>query len=161
LAAASHAEALDHFRRTNAIYRRRLADGHRWQAEALGQTVGGAPEAEDAMGNLIVTGDVYGSDAAAIVAALQGNTPTPPAAVTPSSQSPPAAAQTPAASRGLASGLAKAALAAALIAGGGGLGTGLSYLLGAWRQGQSTNTTITRPADQTQLGIEVVPGGAQ
>ncbi len=149
LAAAAHMEAVQNFRHLNADHRRRLADSHRWQGASLGQTVSDPSEKkEDDVGNLIVTGDVYGSDAAEIIRSLQS--------VAEPSQGP----SEPAKQTGWVSNLGKAALVAAGLSTAGGLGAAVPWLLGAYEKPEAMNTTIVEAADFQRLGIEVVPGGA-
>jgi len=151
LVAAAHAEALQNLRQMNADHRRRVADSHRWQADVLGQKATDPPE-EDDVGNLIVTGDVYGDGAAEIVRSLQGLAQAAPEAAGSPSE--------PSQQTGWASSLAKAALVTAGLLGGGGLGAGVPWLLGAYDKPESVNTTVVQPADTQGLGVEVVPGGA-
>lgn len=162
LVIGAHAAALAEYRQQQADYRRRLDDSHRWHAEALGKTAAPSTE-EDTMAPLIVTGDVYGSDAAEIVRSLQGASPSAPAPP-PAAQSQPAntpAVAPPVAAPASTLGRA-AALAAALIAAGGGIGGITTWL--ATRNATPPAAVASQPAVQPQteqrLGIEVIPGGA-
>ena len=58
-----------------------------------------------------------------------------------------------------ASKLATAALVAASVLGGGGLGAGIPWLLGAYDQPTPTSTTI-HESQNLGVGVEVIPGGA-
>lgn len=170
LTVAAYTEAIDNFRRANDSYRKRLADSHRWHAKALGME---ASDTEgDDVGNLVVTGDVYGSDAASIIAALQGSqqaspqggqqetleppATSPPVTAPPSTMAP--AATSPAATG--TSNFAKAAIVAAGLLGGSALGAGIPWLAGAYSKPPAVNTTTVQQVPATRLGVEVVPGGA-
>jgi hypothetical protein len=59
-----------------------------------------------------------------------------------------------------ASTLAKAALVAAGLVAGGGLGAGIPWLAGAFDKPAAVNTTIQQPAQNLGVGVDVVPGGA-
>ncbi len=164
LAVAAHMEAVQHFRQSNADYRRRLRDSHRWNAESLGMTAEETPE-EDPVGNLIVTGDVYGSDAAEIIRSLQsGKTEAENMPTTPNtSAAPPAAAPpTEPSSSNLKSNLAKAAIVVASVLCGGGMGAGIPWLAGAFdRPPAAVSAPATSQPDGQRIEIEVVPGGAE
>ena len=147
LVTAAHVSAIDNLRRIQAGTRRQLRTDYAMQARALGGEAAEMPDEEE-MGNLIVTGDIYGSNSADIVRALgngtAGETPTPPPAPTP----PP--------SNGV-SRLAKAALIAAGLLGGAGIGAGVPWLLGAYDK--AGDTTVITP--NGGYGVDVVPGGAE
>lgn len=160
LAAAAHAEAVQNLRRMNHDYRNRLADSHRWQAESLGKTATSSEEGD--MGNLVVCGDIYGSDAAKILSSLQGISPTP-VASPPVVQQPPAPiqqppppiaggvilpAEQPSTKQGLST-LAKALIVAAGLSGAGGLGAAAAKYF-----------TPAFVPDEQSIGVDVVPGGA-
>lgn len=157
LVAAAHTVALQNLRLDSAAYRKRIADSHRWEAEALGKT---ALEPGGDMGNLIVTGDVYGSNAAEIVRALQGvQEPSLPAENQPST--PATEAIPPPATSGWTQKFGKAALVAAGLAASGGLGAGVPWLLGAYSKVAPAVTNIMQPGGSQELGVRVVPGGAK
>jgi len=167
LAVAANLEAIQNFRQSNADARRRLQDSHRWQATALGMTVADAPKEED-MGNLVVCGDVYGSDAAEIIRSLQAGTAIPPASAVPAqepaqvSTAPANPATQPVAvpSSGWARNLSKAALVAAGLLGGGGIGAAVPWFAGAYSKPAAASIVIAQPAESRGLEIEVVKGGA-
>lgn len=154
LGVAAYGQAIQDHRRMMADYRTRVADSHRWEAKSLGVEAGDAKPGDDDMGDLIVTGDVYGSDAAEIIRSLKGMTQTTQQPVlqpvTQQSQQPTTAATDKRQQ------LIRAALIAAGLLGAGGLGAAGHWLTSS----PTTNTTITQPNDQQRLGIEVVPGGA-
>ena len=68
--AAAHLSALEDLRRNQAALRRRVQDSHKWQAAALGMETTDAEE--DEMGNLVLTGDIYGGNPADVIRGLQG-----------------------------------------------------------------------------------------
>jgi hypothetical protein len=140
----------------NHDHRSRLADSHRWQAESLGQTASGEEQREDDVGNLIVTGDVYGSDAAEIIRSLQGTamTTNQPQSTTPTALVvQPRVPVPPPAANGL-SRLTQAAIILAGLTGAGGLGALAS------RYFATPSSTSIQLGSEQQLGIEVVEGGA-
>lgn len=104
LAAASKAVAIENYRASSTAHRQRVADSHAAGMKTLGFDVGNQLEADD-MGDLIVTGDVYGDEAVRMI--NRG-------------QSPPIAA---------GSTLSKWVMIAALLAGGGGVGAAATALL--------------------------------
>jgi len=128
-----------------ASHATRVAESHRAMARAAGMEELVSPKAEESMGNLIVTGDINVSDPASLQAALGGLTGSVPAA---------------AAAAGRVSKLVAPALVAASLLGGGALGGGASWLLNALNPPAPSVTNLTQPIVQQDLGIEVVPGGA-
>lgn len=148
LTAAAYAEAVQDYRHMNATHRRREDDSYRQQCEALGVEVSEPPK-EDEVGNLVVTGDVYGSDAAEIIRSLQDGAEPPPTA--------PVEAPAFQNGRKLARRMLLAAGAAVL---GGGVTLGAAWLGGMFDKSAPVNTTVVHPGDTQVLGVEVVPGGA-
>jgi hypothetical protein len=82
-----------------------------------------------------------------------------PSAAPPSASSQPQEGNT-AKPKSTASTLAKAAMVAAGLVAGGGLGAGIPWLAGAFDKPAAVNTTIQQPAQNLGVGVEVVPGGA-
>jgi len=152
LAAAAHLSAVQDARQLQADHRRRLADSHRAQMQALGMESTESPGGDD-VGNLVITGDVYGSDAAEIVRALQGNKMDQPASVTPQQPVNSAVPDKPGMSKWIQS-----LIAGGLLAVGSGIGWGVNWL--ASKPAAPVNTTVIQPGENQQLGIEVVEGGA-
>jgi hypothetical protein len=135
LAIAAKAIALEDHRRMLREHAGRVADSHRAMAKAIGMedAVVLASE-EDAMGHLIVTGDINVSDPAALQGAInalagkQSPSPSPaPAQATDTSAAPAA----PAASTATPF-WQKALVSAAMVASGAGAGAGIPWLLGAF-----------------------------
>ncbi len=168
LAVAVHMSAINDWRHDMQSYRRRIANDHAIQNKALGGEA--TVVAEEPMGNLIVTGDIYGNDSDRIVNALAGGgaapaaptSPAVPITTTPASPSVPATT-TPAVAPASGFSWAKAGLISAAILAGTGLWAGIPWLAGAYDQSgssSSSSTTINNPSDEQGLGIEVVPGGA-
>jgi hypothetical protein len=125
-------------------------------ARALGEETAEMPE--DDMGNLVVTGDIYGADAADILRALGDGT----AVETPQPEPQPASPSQVEPQRRQprhrwAAALGKAALLSAGLLGGSGIGVVVPWLMGAFDK--HGDTTIVRP-DEDRLNVEVVPGGA-
>lgn len=157
LAVASHLAALDNWRRQQLDYRRRVRDDHAVQVKSLG---GEATDmsGDEEMGNLIVTGDIIGNNADQILHALTGGQeqpqqpqqPTEPATPQPTEPTTP---QQPVQQGGLP-GWAKAAL---IALGAAGLGAGVPWALGAYSK---TSTTNINQGRESQIGVDVVPGGA-
>lgn len=144
LAAAVKALAVQNHAADQAAYRQRVFDSHKVGMNTLGAD---ATPVED-MGNITVTGDVYGNEAVQMLAQSLGGqsslpaTPTPTASPTPTSAGP----ATEPVQQAAASPLAAAVLGAALLAAGGGLGAGIPWLLGAFNQVEAVDTdtdTIT------------------
>ena len=155
LVAAAHLSALDDWRRSQRDFRQRVRDGHALQNKALGADV--TAEQEEPMGNLVITGDIYGNNSDKIISALAGGpTPTPPQPTMPTNQTnTPETPKTPPQASGFTWG--KAGLLAAALLAGTGLGAGIPWLAGAYnRSGDTTNISTNDQA----LGVEVVPGGA-
>ena len=129
LAVAAKAIALEDHRRMLAAHASRVADSHRAMAKAIGMEDATVLAAEDeAMGHLIVTGDINVGDPASLqkaISALSGQ-PVPQAT---------AATETPAASPVTSAATPlwqKALVSAALVASGAGAGAGIPWLLGAF-----------------------------
>jgi hypothetical protein len=108
------------------------------------------------VGNLIVTGDVYGSDAAEIIRSLQGTAMTtnqPQSTIPTALVVQPRVPVPPPAANGL-SRLTQAAIILAGLTGAGGLGALAS------RYFATPSSTSIQLGSEQQLGIEVVEGGA-
>ena len=131
LVAVAKAISVDDFATAQEDYRQRVRDDH-----ALGtQLLGAEPkltvpkESEEMRRVIMVTGDVYGDKAAETLNRIANNPPQPQGTQ----------AKEPVTT------LAKAALAAALLAGGGGAGLGIPWLMGMFDK-----PAIEQPAEQPQ-----------
>lgn len=159
LGVAAQLSALDDWRRNQQAHRKRVYDSHKLQTAMLGGEVSNVTE--DDVGHLIVTGDIYGFNSDRILQALaggqqqDGTQPQQPEQPPPSQ--PPAQPPTQETKDGVPM-WAKAALIAAGLAGAGGLGAAVPWMLGAY-SGDTTTTTNISQGEQ-QLGVDVIPGGA-
>jgi len=141
IAAAARAAALENFRANQTAHRKRVADSHAAGMQAMGFEVDQMEE--DAMGDIIVTGDIY-SDTA--INALKGQ-------MLPQlqNQEPQEQPKTESQSKGLLKSLANTALGAALLASGAGLGSGIPWLLGAFDKPELTDTDTLSNVEAVQL----------
>lgn len=128
LAAAAAAVGLQDHRRALDAHARRVNDDHRMGLSALGFDNLAETMSDDAMGDILITGDIHASDPSQVVNALKGQggqqqQPEPP----PQPQAPPPQqpSQQPAQSNGSNGNLPKTLAALGLAAAGVGAGVGL------------------------------------
>jgi len=136
LAAAAKAVGLDNHRKALEDHRRRVYDSHKWMMGASGGESANMAGTED-MGDIIITGDIYGREVAERVFGKQDSTEQAPAEpeATTTEPEPATPTETTETQANTTNWMKNAALAAALLAGGASIPT--AYM--AW---QSTQTPV-------------------
>lgn len=143
LAAAAHAQALQHHGAVIHDSRQRLKDSHVFRMENLGGKAGRSEV--DPMGSILVTGDVYGDQAVRALGAAIGKSQASNAS-TASDSSASKLSKT-------VGTLAKVAIAAALIGSGIGAGAAIPWALGLF---QPPPPAMEMPVDKDTIGNIVI-----